>query len=159
MLILERTDYPMTCDPDSQASSSADETTPDTPIPNDAPRILVVEDSEIYLRILEQFLKSQGYRALTASRVQAAIDIILNQAPDLVITDVNMPDMNAIALLRLVQSHADPSISRIPVLCMSGMVSENFRQRYLEAGAKAFLTKPTPLKTLLTEIQSHLYRS
>lgn len=145
--------------PDSHDPSSADELATHAPVRDGIPHILIVEDSAIYLRILEHFLISQGYQVLTASRVQSAIDIILNQPPDLVITDVNMPDMNAISLLRMVQSHADPRISSIPILCMSGMVSEAFSQRFLEAGAKAFLHKPTPLKTLLTEIQSHLDRS
>jgi CheY-like chemotaxis protein len=119
--------------------------TPDLPRPHpQAPvapkKILYVEDQEINLRLVERILQNrEDYTLLRAPRGEIALEMARNQRPDLILLDLNLPDMTGEAVLcHLKQA---PELRSIPVVMLSGMVGDRVESA-LALGAAGYLTKP-----------------
>ena len=115
--------------------------------------ILIVDDSAEIRRYLEKCLKT-GFNILTAANGQEALDIALEQLPDLIITDVVMPQMDGFALLEKIKT--DRRSSHIPVIMLTGRVDAESRLKGMQRGANAYLAKPFEEKLLLLTVQNLL---
>lgn len=107
-------------------------------------KVLVVDDDEVIRDLLLNFLRFSGYEGVGATNGQKAMEIILSDAPDLVITDIHMPLMNGFQLLRAVR-RIDPAL---PVVFITGFA--HFRRFFADKTAQAdgFIEKPFSLETL-----------
>jgi CheY-like chemotaxis protein len=115
--------------------------------------IIVVEDEEIVLTAVKDTLESAGYSVAVATNGKQAIGLIDKLAPDLVITDINMPEVEGIELIRSL-SRRTP---RIPVIAMSGdAVGAKFFQAARLLGAVDTLAKPFAASELRQKIQAAL---
>ncbi|MBM4153314.1 MAG: response regulator [Kiritimatiellaceae bacterium] len=114
--------------------------------------ILIVDDDLLIQRLFTQFFTAEGYSTAVADNGLAAILQISTKRPDLIITDVVMPGMDGLALIREVRkSHPD-----IPMIAISGgqrAVAVNFQPHAEKDGAHQFLEKPVSLSTLLISVQ------
>jgi len=112
-----------------------------TPIHDDsgAPRILVVDDSHTVREMERRLLVRSGYSVSTAQNGQEAWNLLRLNEYDLLISDVDMPQMNGIELVTRVR--ANPRLARLPVIILSYKDREVDRNRGLEAGADFYLTK------------------
>ena len=117
--------------------------------------ILVVDDDQQINRGVATRLKSHGYEVLTAFSAEQGLDLVNEQAPDLMILDIHLPGMSGLELL-IVLGERNPS-HHIPVIILSASVKD--QQRALELGAKYFIQKPFDSENLLRAIQSTLYAS
>ena len=110
--------------------------------------ILTVDDEPDALTSLRLFLSIEGFEVLTASSGREALSSIQSQAPDLVITDLAMPDMNGLELCARLR--AQPATRRIPIILYTG-----FAQPDRKDGLGLYdrrLTKPTDLDELVDEV-------
>lgn len=119
------------------------------------PRILVVDDDPGLLRLLTIRLRSQKYEVEPAENAAKALAAVARFRPDLVITDVRMPEMDGISLLRELQRRW-PSLNII-MLTAHGTIPDAVKAT--QAGAFAFLTKPVEKEQLLEEVQRALKTS
>ncbi len=119
------------------------------------PRILVVDDDPGLLRLLTIRLRSQKYEVEPAENAAKALAAIARFRPDLVITDLRMPEMDGISLLRELQRRW-PSLNII-MLTAHGTIPDAVKAT--QAGAFAFLTKPVEKEQLLEEVQRALKTS
>jgi two-component system, chemotaxis family, chemotaxis protein CheY len=108
--------------------------------PTAAPTILVVDDSLTVRRILTVYLAPLRATVLEAKGATDAVALLATRPVDLMIADVNMPDVDGLALVKLLRSHVDQRLRRLPVVLLTG--SDVNRTAGLEAGANAFLNKP-----------------
>jgi CheY-like chemotaxis protein len=123
--------------------------------PPDQPRrIVIVEDDEVIINVLAESLVLEGYEVHEARDGQEGIEIIRQKRPNLIISDLTMPNTDGFELLRMLQ--ADEQLRSIPVIVHSVMVEANYRERALQLGAKVFLNKPSTTKALLEAINSCL---
>jgi two-component system sensor histidine kinase and response regulator WspE len=104
-----------------------------------APRILVVDDSHTVREMERRLLARSGYSVTTAQNGQEAWNLLRLNEFDLLISDVDMPQMNGIELVTRVRSN--PRLSRLPVIILSYKDRGEDRSRGLEAGADFYLTK------------------
>jgi two-component system sensor histidine kinase and response regulator WspE len=104
-----------------------------------APHILVADDSHTVREMERRLLVRAGYRVTTAQNGQEAWNLLRLNDYDLLISDVDMPQMNGIELLMKVRDN--PRLGRMPVIILSYKDREEDRQRGLEAGADFYLTK------------------
>jgi len=104
-----------------------------------APHILVVDDSHTVREMERQLLVRSGYAVRTAQNGQEAWNLLRLHDYDLLISDVDMPQMNGIELITRVR--ANPRLGRIPVIILSYKDQEEDRRRGLDAGADFYLTK------------------
>lgn len=114
--------------------------------------ILVVDDQQPNLDLLEALLEAEGYRVLTASTGERALEIALEAAPDAVLLDVMMPGMDGFEACRRLK--ADPRTRRVPVVLVTALVEDKDRISGYESEADDFLTKPVSRPVLLARVRN-----
>ena len=112
--------------------------------------ILVVEDSPTERRIVTAFLKTQGYRVLTAADGEQALDLASREHPDLVVLDVLLPKKNGFEVCRRLKT--DPLTQTIKVLILSAKNQSSDRFWGMRQGADRYLGKPWGEEELLSEV-------
>lgn len=117
-----------------------------------AARILVVDDDPDILGLMRLHLCSAGYKVRMARDGIEAGYMVLAEAPDLIISDVSMPNMDGIAFVSALR--ADPTQPRIPVIFLTAAEDEDNRVR--ELGAAGYLTKPVRADHLLSMVARHV---
>jgi class 3 adenylate cyclase/CheY-like chemotaxis protein len=116
-------------------------------------RILVVDDLPQNIRLLEAILLPRGYTVLTATSGQQALDLVAEQAPDLVLLDVMMPGLDGHQVCRRLR--ADPATALLPIIMVTASGEEN-KVRALDSGADDFIAKPVNHVELLARVRSLL---
>ncbi|KAA6461833.1 response regulator [Acidobacteria bacterium AB60] len=117
------------------------------------PTILLVDDNSD-MREYVRGLLSGRYHVLVAENGSNALEIIRQSRPDLVLSDVMMPEMDGFALLAALR--ADPATSQIPVVMLSARAGEEARIEGVEAGADDYLIKPFTARELLARVEAQL---
>jgi two-component system KDP operon response regulator KdpE len=116
-------------------------------------RILVVDDEPQITRVLRTTLSSRGYDIRVANDGDAALDVVSDWPPDLIITDVTMPNMSGIELTEKVRSK-----SKVPIIVLSVRGEERSKIQALDAGADDYVTKPFNMNELLARVRANLRR-
>ncbi len=117
-------------------------------------RILVVDDEPQITRVLRTTLSSHGYTIRTAGDGDEALEIMREWMPDLVITDLAMPNMEGLELCRRIREK-----SAIPIVVLSVRGEEKTKIEALDAGADDYITKPFGPKELLARVRAMLRRA
>jgi two-component system KDP operon response regulator KdpE len=121
---------------------------------NDKPRILVVDDEPQLTRVLRTGLKSRGYDVRVAADGLAGFEAYSDWHPDLVITDLAMPNMDGLELCRRLRA-----ISQVPIIILSAKGEEKIKVEALDIGADDFVTKPFGIDELLARVRASLRRA
>ena len=116
--------------------------------------ILVVDDEPQITRVLKTTLSSQGYGVRTASDGDEALQMLKEWTPDLVITDLRMPNLGGLELCRQIRAK-----SRIPIIVLSVKGEERIKVEALDAGADDYVTKPFGVRELLARVRATLRRA
>ena len=116
--------------------------------------ILVVDDEPQITRVLKTSLSSQGYSIRTASDGKQALQEMKSWVPDLVITDLRMPNMDGLELCRAIRTE-----SRVPIIVLSVKGEETIKVESLDAGADDYVTKPFNMNELLARVRAALRRA
>jgi len=119
--------------------------------------ILIAEDDPLNRVLLATYLEEAGYRVAVANDGLQALGLIRNQMPDLVITDINMPEMNGYELCRRLRSHH--KLARIPIIMLSGRTAASEILAGYAEGADDYLNKPIDFAVLGAKIEVLLQRS
>jgi len=114
--------------------------------------ILVVDDSEVTLEVIQRNLTAEGYKVFTAVSVGEAINIIEQTSLDLVITDLKMPKVSGLDLIR----HLRENYRDIEVMMITGYATVEGAVEAVKAGAEEYLSKPFTDKELLNAVQKAL---
>lgn len=121
---------------------------------NRPPRILIADDDWLNRDLLQTYLTTSGCEVMTAADGRAALDIAMDNPPDLALVDVQMPRMDGLSLCRAMKS--SPATRFVPVVIVTALDSEEEKLRAIEAGADDFVTKPYSSVVLLTRVRSLL---
>ena len=128
--------------PDAITKSKPDAAT------NGSPRVLYVEDSEPNFRLVESVLVDRpGTDLIWAETGQTALDVARSQNPQLVLLDLDLPDIHGRRVLQELQ--AQPETAKIPVIVISADATPSQIERMLTAGARNYLTKPFDIRRFL----------
>jgi two-component system, OmpR family, KDP operon response regulator KdpE len=118
------------------------------------PHILVVDDESQITRVLRTSLSAHGYEIRVANDGETALEMAKDFTPDLVITDLAMPNMNGIELCRNLRK-----VSQVPILVLSVRGEERSKVEALDSGADDYITKPFSTAELLARIRAALRRA
>ena len=119
--------------------------------------VLVVEDNDINQLVALGLLEALGYTADVASHGAEAVRMARSSHYDAVLMDVQMPGMDGYAASRLIR-HAEGDGPRVPIIAMTASAIEGERERCLEAGMDAFLTKPVDTDRLESLLRTHAHQ-
>jgi DNA-binding response OmpR family regulator len=123
----------------------------------DQQKILFVDDEEQIRRLLSSFLTRRGYLVKTAVDGQEALSMLESETPDLVITDVNMPNLDGVELTRRLRAH--PRLNAMPIIMLSAKVqTDEILAGYAE-GADEYVPKPIEMRILAAKVESLLRRA
>src|SRR3984893_17984958 len=117
-------------------------------------RILVVDDEPQITRVLRTSLTGSGYEVRTAEDGHAGLRMAREWQPDLLITDISMPNMDGIELCRQLRSE-----SSLPIIVLSVKGEEKTKVEALDAGADDYVTKPIGMDELLARVRRNLART
>jgi two-component system, chemotaxis family, response regulator PixH len=114
--------------------------------------ILVVDDSPSEIKLISSFLTENGYKVITADNAKIALQKILDQKPDAIVTDVVMPDMNGFEFCRSVKKN--PETQKIPIVICSSKNQELDKLWGMKQGADVYITKPFTKEDIIKAIKS-----
>jgi len=117
-------------------------------------KILVIDDEFQITRVLKRSLGAHRYDVRTASDGESGIELFRDFNPDLVITDLSMPEMSGIEVCRAVRK-----LSAVPIIVLSVKGDESVKVEALDAGADDYITKPFGMNELLARVRAALRRS
>jgi two-component system, cell cycle response regulator DivK len=120
-------------------------------------QILVVEDNERNMKLFRDVLHASGFRTLEAATGGRAVELAFEQRPDLVLMDIQLPDIDGVeALGRL---RADERFSSVPVLALTAQAMEGDRERFLAAGFDGYLSKPVNIAEFVATVKRYCEES
>jgi len=118
--------------------------------------ILLAEDNQANINTMSGYLESRGYRLAIANNGQKAIEQLYTQHPDLIVMDIQMPEMDGLEAIRRIRG--DEQFVDVPIIALTALAMPGDRETCLAAGANEYLTKPIKLKQLIATIQKLLTR-
>lgn len=120
----------------------------------DKPKILVVDDQPINIKLLQRKLERQGLDVLVAYNGRECLKVVAEEMPDLILLDVMMPEMDGIETCQNLK--ADPKTETIPVIFITAKASKEGKLEGLDAGAVDYITKPIDLDETLARVRTQL---
>ena len=117
-------------------------------------KILIVEDEEDALELLSTIFRLEGYKVLHAKNGEEALSIARVDKQDIILLDIQLPELTGYEVCRLVKS--DPALSHTKVLVFSGMTQNSDWLKAQEAGADDYITKPFSSLALLKKVEELL---
>ncbi|WP_040197119.1 response regulator transcription factor [Candidatus Soleaferrea massiliensis] len=115
-------------------------------------KILIVDDETMLTELLAEHLEANGYLPYTANTSERAL-ALLKVRPDLILLDINMPDIDGLRLCRQIRGHVV-----CPILFLTARITEQDKVTGLQSGGDDYITKPFSLKELTARIEAHLRR-
>lgn len=122
-----------------------------------AATVLVVDDDEMNREIMEAFLQIDHYQVLIASTGQRALELTALHRPNLILLDVNMPDMSGYDICKAIRNNE--ATRAIPIIIVTGYSSKEDREAALGSGANEFISRPFDAENLLERIRALIQSS
>ncbi len=118
-------------------------------------KVLIVEDSPSELELMSYYLKDSGCKVIKAASAKEALEKVVSEQPDAIVTDVVMPGMSGFELCRSLKKN--PITQKVPIVICSSKNQEIDRLWAMKQGADAYLTKPYTREQLLRAIKSVVF--
>ena len=116
-------------------------------------RILIVDDSDDTREMMAKLLELEAFTILTAEDGNIGLKVAIEQHPNLIITDINMPNMNGIEMIK--QLRKQPGLERVPIMAITAY-GNGVAAEAIDAGADRAATKPIQFSALIVEIRELL---
>jgi two-component system cell cycle response regulator DivK len=117
-------------------------------------KVLYIEDDPVNMILVRKLLRREGIQFLEAANGWAGIALAQTHMPDLILMDMNMPDMDGYEATRRIKSL--PELRHIPVVALTANAMDRDRQRSLEAGCEGHITKPIDIDTFAQQVLAFL---
>ena len=107
---------------------------------------MIVEDNPQNMRLFEMILSAKSYTLLKAVDGEEALDMAMRERPDLIIMDIQLPGMNGLEVTRRLRENS--AFSRIPIIAITAFAMKGDKEKAIEAGCSAYMTKPFNIREL-----------
>jgi two-component system cell cycle response regulator DivK len=118
--------------------------------------ILYVEDNPDNRLLIRRILGAEGYTVHEAESATNALDVLKNLRPDLILMDINMPEMDGYTLTARIRSL--PNMGMVPIVALTANVMKGDRERSLEAGCDGYIQKPIDIDTISSQVERFMKR-
>jgi two-component system cell cycle response regulator DivK len=118
--------------------------------------ILYIEDNPENRMLVRRILLAEKYALIEASNAGQAFDLLKSNRPDLILMDINMPEMDGYTLTARIKSM--PGFAQTPIIAITANVMRGDREKTLEAGCDGYIQKPIDIDQLVREVEKFLAR-
>ena len=115
-------------------------------------RILVVEDNETNLYLIRFILENNGFEVIEARKGNEGVELAVKEKPDLIIMDIQLPDINGLEATKRIRASEANSEVPIPIVALTIYAMIGDREKALAAGCTGYIEKPINPETFVTEI-------
>ena len=123
---------------------------------NDLPKILYIEDNLDNRILVRRVLQVEGYQVLEAEDGPGGIELALEESPDLILVDINMPNMDGYEVTRRLR--ALDQFRSVPIIALTAKVMKGDREKTLESGCSGYIEKPIDVDRFPTQVSVFLER-
>lgn len=116
--------------------------------------ILYIEDNAQNMRLVRKMLKADGHDMLEALNGTTGIEMVEKHNPDLILMDINLPDIDGMEVTRRIK--AKPEFADIPIIALTANAMHGDREKFLEAGCDGYLAKPISRRELSNIVSNFL---
>lgn len=121
-----------------------------------AAHVMIVDDNPANLKVLGEILSRQGYEVRSFPRGRLALSAALHSPPDLILLDINMPEMNGYEVCERLKSGDYPQLAHIPVIFLSAMTATEDKVKAFRSGAVDYISKPFQVEEVQARVETHL---
>ncbi len=114
-------------------------------------KVLIIEDNPLNMKLITEILKTEGYEYLEAEDASKGIDIARKELPDIILMDIQLPDMDGIQAMRILRN--DSNTSSIKIIALTAFAMKGDRERFLREGFDGYLAKPFKYSQLINAIK------
>jgi CheY-like chemotaxis protein len=129
----------------------------DAEAPRTRPRVLMVDDDRVTRLIVKRLLEKEGYEVVEGVNGRQAVDLARRDRPDLLILDLEMPEMDGYAAIDAIRG--DLTFATLPVMVLTAQSETGVEERVLELGADDYLTKPIEPGVLVSRVRAVFKRA
>ena len=115
--------------------------------------ILVVDDNPTYVRTIKYNLKASGFKVRIAKNGKSAIQMIMQEEPDLILLDILLPDTDGLLVCKKIRE-----FSRVPIIMLTALAEDEYKVKGLNSGADDYMTKPFSTNELIARVRAVLRR-
>lgn len=116
--------------------------------------ILIVEDDPMSLKLIRDLLRVSGYATIEATDGKMGVALARDMKPDLIIMDIQLPEMDGIEATRILKT--DPTTKDIPIVALTAYAMASDKRRMQEAGCNDYITKPFQVREFLGKVTEYL---
>jgi len=118
--------------------------------------ILYVEDNKDNRTLVRRVLNAEGYNVLEAGNAAEALEVLDMDKPNLILMDINMPDMDGYALTTMIKQK--PGYETVPIIAITANVMRGDKERSFEAGCDGYIQKPIDIDLLANQVERFVRR-
>ena len=118
--------------------------------------ILYVEDNNDNRTLVRRVLNAEGYNVLEAANAAEALEVLDRDRPNLILMDINMPDMDGYALTTMIKQK--PGYEAVPIIAITANVMRGDKERSFEAGCDGYIQKPIDIDLLANQVERFVRR-
>jgi two-component system cell cycle response regulator DivK len=122
-------------------------------------KILYVEDNSDNMRLIQKVLTARGYEVYGAVNGLEGVSMAEGLKPDLILLDINLPDIDGYEVTRRIRKSQEPSLHSVTIIAITANVLKGDAEKALAAGCNAYMPKPINIQELWARIEAYLPRS
>ncbi len=115
---------------------------------------MIVEDNELNMKLFNDLLEAHGYETVTTRDGTKALDLALSSKPDLILMDIQLPEVSGLDITRQIKQNDD--LNHIPIIAVTAFAMRGDEDKIRECGCNGYVSKPISIATFIDTIQSHL---
>jgi two-component system cell cycle response regulator DivK len=119
--------------------------------------VLYVEDNVDNRMLVRRVLMAEDYEVIEAGSAQQALDLLAQQVPDLILVDINMPEVDGYTLTAKIRSM--PGFTTVPIIALTANVMRGDREKSLEAGCDGYIQKPVDIDVLSQQVARYIRKT
>jgi two-component system, cell cycle response regulator DivK len=116
--------------------------------------ILIVEDNEKNMKLVRDIVRHKGHATIEASTGEDGVRLAIEQQPDLILMDIQLPGIDGVEALRRIRAHS--ALDAVPVIAVSASVMPDDQRHIVGSGFDAFVSKPISLKPFVAVVERFL---
>jgi two-component system, cell cycle response regulator DivK len=118
--------------------------------------VMIVEDNELNMKLFNDLLRANGYNTLPMRNGYEALDALKEQRPDLIIMDIQLPEISGLEVTKRIKQDADETLRRIPVIAVTAFAMKGDEERIRQGGCEGYLSKPISVASFIATVKSFI---